>query len=75
MKAKETCVEVLEERAGPRAYRIRKDFYKTFLSLFPAEASPVDAVSILHLQGLGKEVWAGIDAEAYVNHERSAWAG
>ena len=29
--------------------------------------------SILELQGLGKEIWAGIDAAAYVNEERDSW--
>ena len=31
--------------------------------------------SILELQGLGKEIWRGIDAQDYVNHERSSWNG
>ena len=29
--------------------------------------------SILELQGLGKEIWKGIDAQEYVNRERSSW--
>ena len=31
--------------------------------------------SILELQGLGKEIWAGIDAQQYVNQERESWNG
>ena len=31
--------------------------------------------SILELQGLGKRLWQGIDAQAYVNQERDAWNG
>jgi hypothetical protein len=31
--------------------------------------------SILELQGLGKHLWHGIDAQTYVNQERNAWSG
>lgn len=31
--------------------------------------------SILELQGLGKEIWAGMDAQKYVNEERESWNG
>lgn len=31
--------------------------------------------SILELEGLGKEVWNGIDAQEYVNQERDSWNG
>ena len=31
--------------------------------------------SIRELRGLGKEIWDGIDAQAYVNQERDAWDG
>lgn len=31
--------------------------------------------SILQLQGLGKEIWRGIDAQVYVDQERAAWNG
>lgn len=29
--------------------------------------------SILELEGLGAEIWAGIDAQEYVRQERAAW--
>lgn len=29
--------------------------------------------SILELQGLGKEIWGGIDAAEYVRQERDSW--
>jgi plasmid stability protein len=32
-----------------------------------------DLVSILTLRGLGKEQWAGIEAEAHVEAERRSW--
>ena len=31
--------------------------------------------SILELQGLGKEIWQGVDAQAYVDLERASWNG
>lgn len=31
--------------------------------------------SILELGGLGKEIWAGIDAVQYVREERASWGG
>jgi hypothetical protein len=31
--------------------------------------------SFLELEGLGKEVWEGIDAQEYINRERDAWSG
>ncbi len=31
--------------------------------------------SILELQGLGKEIWQGIDAQAYIDRERDSWNG
>ncbi len=29
--------------------------------------------SLLDLQGLGKEAWTGVEAQAYVDREREAW--
>ena len=31
--------------------------------------------SLLELQGLGKEVWQGVDVEEYLRRERSSWNG
>lgn len=31
--------------------------------------------SIREFRGLGKEMWAGIDAQEYVNQERESWTG
>ena len=67
--------DVLEQRTGARAYIIKKTFYNAMLQLFPAEGGPACKRSIIDLQGLGKGIWAGIDAQQYVNHERASWAG
>lgn len=31
--------------------------------------------SLLELQGLGKDVWQGVDADEYLRRERSSWNG
>jgi hypothetical protein len=31
--------------------------------------------SLLELQGLGKAVWQGVDADGYLRRERSSWDG
>jgi DNA-binding HxlR family transcriptional regulator len=31
--------------------------------------------SILELQGLGKEIWRTIDAQEYIDQERTSWNG
>jgi len=31
--------------------------------------------SFLELEGLGKEVWEGVDAQEYINQERDSWNG
>ena len=40
-----------------------------------ADSPPEERTSILQLQGLGKEIWQGIDAQEYVDRERAAWNG
>jgi len=39
----------------------------------PTTATPETRTSILQLQGLGKEIWRGIDAQKYVDGERASW--
>lgn len=31
--------------------------------------------SLLELEGLGQEVWQGVDTDEYVRRERSSWTG
>ena len=37
--------------------------------------APKPKRSIMELEGLGKEIWQGVDAQAYVNQERASWNG
>jgi hypothetical protein len=40
-----------------------------------AHGEPGSYTSILELQGLGKEIWRGVDAQEYVDRERASWNG
>jgi len=71
----EDGADILEKQPGRKAFRIRPEFYDAMLELFAEDALKSTNDGILRLQGLGKEVWAGVDAQAYVDRERSAWAG
>jgi hypothetical protein len=34
-----------------------------------------DRHSIIELEGLGKEIWKGVDVEKYIDEERNSWDG
>jgi hypothetical protein len=40
-----------------------------------ANLSSEEPISIVELQGLGRDIWQGQDAQEYVDSERSAWNG
>lgn len=48
---------------------------KELASLVGRRASPKPQRSIVELEGLGKEIWQGMDAQKYVDQERSPWNG
>ena len=39
------------------------------------QVTPQRRRSIMDLQGMGKEIWSGIDAQEYVDRERDSWNG
>jgi len=39
----------------------------------PRTEAPKPRRSILELEGLGAEIWEGVDAQEYVNAERATW--
>ena len=48
--------------------------HKALLERLEATSSPAPARrSLLDLDGLGAEVWRGLDTQDYVNHERDSW--
>jgi hypothetical protein len=34
-----------------------------------------DRHSIIELEGLGKEIWSGVDVEKYIDEKRNSWDG
>ena len=46
---------------------------KYLTSLVGESEAPKPKRSLLELEGLGKEIWSGMDAQEYVNQERSSW--
>lgn len=44
-------------------------------SLVGRQVSPKPKRSIMELEGLGKEIWQGVDAQGYVDQERASWNG
>jgi len=51
----------------------RMELLKYLTSLVSETEPPKPKRSLLELEGLGKEIWEGIDAQEYVNQERSSW--
>ena len=43
------------------------------LAAQPGLATPGLKLSIMELHGLGKEIWAGVDGQEYVNRLRDEW--
>ena len=37
--------------------------------------APSKRHSIRELRGLGKEIWEGVDVQAYIDRERDSWGG
>ena len=69
-----TYNEVLNriQRLGPSdQLRLLEDL----AALVRRRVAPQARRSILELEGLGKEIWQDIDAQAYIDRERAAWNG
>jgi len=55
----------------PAAYRHLQDWYLSKYS--PVSPAPARTDPILALRGLGKQIWAGEEPDAYVNRLREGW--
>jgi len=53
----------------------REDQLRLIQDLMANTEASGGSASVLELQGLGAEIWQGIDAREYVNQERSSWNG
>lgn len=65
--------EPLYEELKARAQRARRSVAQEATGVLAAALDKPISVSILELEGLGKELWQGIDAAAHVEAERASW--
>jgi plasmid stability protein len=63
----------LYKKLQARAKRERRSVAQEVTQLLSRALEAAEPLSILDLQGLGKEHWAGIDAAKHVERERSSW--
>ena len=63
----------LYRKLKARAKRERRSVAQEVKVLLTEALDPTSPLSVLQLQGLGKEIWRDIDAEAHVAQERAAW--
>lgn len=61
----------VETLSRPEQFRLIADLAE----YLRAETASEPPTSILELQGLGKGIWRGIDAQEYVDRERASWNG
>jgi hypothetical protein len=50
-------------------------FLEEIASLIRRRVSSKPKRSIMELEGLGKEIWQGMDAQDYVDQKRASWNG
>lgn len=63
----------LYKRLQARAKRQHRSVAQEVTHILSAALEEPEPLSILELQGLGKEVWADADATEYVDAERRSW--
>jgi len=65
--------DALHEKLKARARRERRSVAQEVTFLLSAVLDTPPPLSIMELQGLGKELWQGVDAAAHVESERGSW--
>jgi plasmid stability protein len=63
----------LYRKLQARAKRQHRSIAQEVTHLLSDALETPEPLSILDLQGLGKEHWKGIDASAHVERERASW--
>jgi plasmid stability protein len=63
----------LYRKLQARAKRERRSVAQAVTQIVEDALQKPKAVSILELQGLGKEVWRDMDAAEHIKAERDAW--
>jgi hypothetical protein len=64
--------ELIEE-ARTLSLEERKQLMKALVDMWTETPKPQPKRSLRELRGLGKEIWAGIDAQDYINQQRDEW--
>jgi len=67
-----SVAEILEE-VRALSLEERKQLIKLMVDTLTETPEPPKKHSLMELRGLGKEIWAGIDAQEYVNQLRGEW--
>lgn len=65
--------DALHERLKERARRRHRSVAQEVTHILEQALAEPEPLSILELEGLGAEVWAGADAARFVDRERAAW--
>jgi plasmid stability protein len=63
----------LYRKLQARAKRERRSVTQEVLEILDQALNESPRLSIMNLQGLGKDIWRGIDSDQYVEGERRAW--
>ena len=65
--------DALYRKLQARAKRERRSVAQEVTHLLSEALETREPLSILELQGLGKELWRDVEAAAHVERERAAW--
>ena len=63
----------LYRKIQARANREHRSIAQEVIHILSLATEDTRALSILELQGLGKEIWRDVDAVKHVKRERRAW--
>jgi plasmid stability protein len=63
----------LYEKLQERAHQEHRSLAQEVIHLLHQTLEQEEPLSIRGLRGLGKELWKGIDAAAYIREERDSW--
>ena len=63
----------LYNKLRARAKRDRRSLAQEVIQILTQATEEPTPLSILDLRGLGKELWRGLDPDAFVEQERRSW--
>ena len=63
----------LYRKLQSRAKRERRSVAQEVLKILDQALNEPPRLSIMNLQGLGKDIWRDIDSDQYIEAERRAW--